>query len=95
MAKVVDEDGNVNIGRPVAPENRYQPELFEGEWKRVFVITPKRSINNAPIQPFSRAYSKQREVFQQGQRQLVTVWMTQGEYVMSLLKLEVAVYGSD
>jgi len=87
MAKVVDEDGNVNIGRPVAPPaTEYSPPLETTDWTRTFVIAPKRSINNAPIRPFSTAYTRVRETFANGQRLVLTEWQTQGEYVMSILK---------
>jgi len=89
MAKVVDEDGNVNIGRPVATE--YSPPLETTDWTRTFVIAPKRSINNAPIRPFSTAYTRVRETFAKGQRLVLIEWMTPGEYVMSILKDEVNV----
>jgi len=96
MAKVVDEDGNVNIGRPVAPPpTEYSPALFQGDWKRRLVIIPKKSVTGEMISPFTTGYYRQRETFSKGQRLLLTEWMSSTEYVMMLLKREVAIYGSD
>ena len=89
MAKVVDEDGNVNIGRPVAPAaTEWTPELFLGEWQRRLVIIPKQSVSGTWINPFTSAYYRQREEFSKGQRLLITEWVTAGEYIMAILKDE-------
>jgi len=81
MAKFVNDDGTITMSSPTQP-----PQLSTSQWQLTFVLAPKRSINDAPIRPLSRAYNRQREIYVSGQRLVLEEWQTEAEYIMSVLK---------
>lgn len=69
--------------------NTYTPSLYKGEWHRSLVLTAKRSFStNERINPLSKVYTREREVYKNGQRLMQTEYLTPAEYTMMLLKRE-------
>lgn len=83
-----DEGGEVTKVYVGGSESKWEGDLYTSDWKRTFIFLPKKSIHGTVILPLSTVYTRQREAYSNGQRLLYTDWMTQGEYVMSILRDE-------